>query len=45
MATEMGMIVNKKRCFVKSEQNATIIAKPKAATHGGTLWSCVSMGE
>lgn len=45
MAMEMGMSVNAKRWRVKSEQKAMIMAKPNAHAQGGTLCSCVWMGE
>lgn len=36
MQTQIGKMVNKKRCFSLSENHATSIEKPNAAAHGGT---------
>ena len=43
MATQMGRRVKRKRCFVKSEAKAMIIAKAKAAAHGGTEWTMLGL--
>ena len=45
MAMQIGIMVNAKRCFVKSEKVAMTMAKAKAQAQGGTLCSWVSIGE
>lgn len=44
-ASEMGAMVNAKRCLVKSEHVAIIMEKTKAHAHGGTENNCVRIGE